>query len=101
MTKPRSDPAAVLATWTAKSGPEKGLVAYKQEWTYTQADYEADQAMQGDPGGDAPTDIVTPMTPPHNTFTRRQWDAFYWAFMRPSPGSCNWSMVEFVWTGAV
>ena len=89
---------AVLATWTMKTGPAKGQPTRTQQWIYTQADHDADIAGAGDPGGEVP-DFVTPMTPPHNIFTRRQWDAWYMAFMQPNPGSVNWVQLEFVWTG--
>lgn len=90
------DTSTVLATWTMKTGPAKGQPTRTQTWTYTQADHDADIAGAGDPGGEVP-DFVTPMSPPHNIFTRRQWDAWYMAFMQPHPGVTNWVQLEFVW----
>ena len=90
------DTSTVLATWTMKTGPANGQPTRTQTWTYTQADHDADIAGAGDPGGEVP-DFVTPMSPPHNIFTRRQWDAWYMAFMQPNPGVTNWVQLEFVW----
>jgi hypothetical protein len=91
-----SDPAAVIGRWVGKRGPAKGQPTETREWVYTQADYDADIAMTGDPG--TPSDVIVPMAPPHNLFTRRAWDAQYWAHMQPNPGTTNWVWLEWEWT---
>lgn len=98
VTRDGTEPA-VLATWTVKRGTAKGQPTETRQWTYTQPDYDSDKALAEDPGGEFPMSIASPMGPPHNIFTRRQYDSFYWAWMSPNPGATNWAQLEFIWTG--
>lgn len=93
------DGSTVLCTWTVKRGPAKGSVAYTQVWQYTQADYDADISEYGDPGGIAPPSVGMPIAAPWNIWSRRQYDAHYFALMQPNPGPTNWVHLEWVWSG--